>query len=119
MNDNQTSQPHPSPAPSDQLHMVELEELKPHQAGKSALLEDRVSLFSGVKARVSAVVGETQSPIGELLSMKEGAVLKLDRHVDAPIELRVEGRVIARGQLSVLGDQFAVRITEVVGGAKA
>jgi len=108
-----------STARSDQLHMVELEELSSQPVGKSALLQDRVSLFSGVKARVSAVVGETQAPIGELLSLKEGAVLRLDRHVDAPIELRVEGRVIARGQLSVLGDQFAVRITEVVSGAKA
>lgn len=106
-------------ARTDQLHMVELEELSSQPTGKSPLLEDRVSLFSGVKARVSAVVGETHAPIGELLSMKEGAVLKLDRHVDTPIELRVEGRVIARGQLSVLGDQFAVRITEVVSGAKA
>ena len=103
---------------TDQLHMVELEELASQPSGKSALLQDRVSLFSGVKARVTAVVGETHAPIGELLSLKEGAVLKLDRHVDAPIELRVEGRVIARGQLSVLGDQFAVRITEVVSGAK-
>lgn len=104
---------------SDQLHMVDLEELSSQPTGKSALLEDRVSLFSGVKARVSAVVGETHAPIGELLSLKEGAVLRLDRHVDAPIELRVEGRVIARGQLSVLGDQFAVRITEVLSGSKA
>ena len=100
-------------AASNELHMVELQELPIQPAGPN-ILDNRISLFSGVKARVTAVVGETQATVGELLAMKEGAVLRLDRPVDAPIDLRVDGRVVARGQLSVWGDQFAIRVTEVV-----
>lgn len=100
---------------TQQLHMVSLDELDPSARGDGAsVLKERLSLFSSVKAKVSAIVGNAEATVGELVSLKEGAVLTLDREVDAPIDLWVEGRLVARGQLSVVGDQFAVRVTEVV-----
>lgn len=105
--------------PGGHVQMVDLEELAGQPAGDTPVLDNRLSLFGGIKARVTAVVGHAQSSVGDLLALKEGATFKLDRHVDAPIDLIVEGRVIARGQLSVLDDQFAVRVTEVIqAGAK-
>lgn len=100
---------------TQQLHMVSLDELHPPISPEGpALLKERLGLFSSVKAKVSAIVGQAEATVGELVSLKEGAVLTLDREVDAPIDLWVEGRLVARGQLSVVGDQFAVRVTEVV-----
>ena len=101
-------------ATADQVHMVAVDELTeiPKSEGRS-LLGDRLSLFSAVKTKVSAVVGQADATVGELLHLKEGAVLTLDREVDAPIDLWVEGRLVARGRLSVVGDQFAVMVTEV------
>lgn len=109
----------PNPAQGPEVQMVDLEELPSVPVGELPLIENRIGLFSGIKTKVTAVVGYAETSIGELLAMKEGASFKLDRHVDAPIDLIVEGRVVARGQLSVLDDHFAVRVTEVIqAGAK-
>lgn len=66
-----------------------------------------------VKARVDVVVGSAEISVGELLDAKESHVLTLDRALTHPVDLVVEGQVIARGQLVAVDDKFAVRITEL------
>ena len=51
--------------------------------------------------------------VGELLAAKESQVLTLDRSVSQPVDLVLEGHVVARGQLVAVGSQFAVRLTEL------
>ncbi|MFE1574352.1 FliM/FliN family flagellar motor switch protein [Comamonas odontotermitis] len=51
--------------------------------------------------------------MGELLAAKEHQVLVLDRDVEHPVDLILEGQVIARGQLVAVDGQFAVRLTEL------
>jgi flagellar motor switch protein FliN/FliY len=50
--------------------------------------------------------------VAELLEMKQGAVLVLDRAVEAPLDILVDGHVVARGTLVAVGEHFGVRITE-------
>ncbi len=102
----------PMPAPSPALHDVELSELSPSATG-APVLPQRMNLFSSVKASVDIVAGRASSTVGELLSLKEGAVLTLDREVDAPFDIVLDGKVLARGQLIAVGEHFGVRITEV------
>lgn len=66
-----------------------------------------------VKATLEAKVGEVAVTVGELLSAKEHHVLRLDRAVDQAIDLTIEGKVVARGQLVAVDGHFAVRITEL------
>ncbi|MGC7406518.1 FliM/FliN family flagellar motor switch protein [Pandoraea pneumonica] len=66
-----------------------------------------------VKARVDVIVGSVEVSVGELLDAKESHVLTLDRALTHPVDLVVEGQVIARGQLVAVDDRFAVRITEL------
>lgn len=65
-----------------------------------------------VKTQVQACVGVATLTVGELLSAAENQVLMLNRRLDEPIDLLVEGRVVARGQLVAVDDCFAIRITE-------
>jgi len=51
--------------------------------------------------------------VGELLAARENEVLLLDRAVDQPIDLVLEGNVVARGHLVAVDGSFAVRITEL------
>jgi flagellar motor switch protein FliN/FliY len=51
--------------------------------------------------------------VGQLLAAREGQVLALDRSVDAPVDLLLEGKVVARGQLVAIDGSFGVRITEL------
>lgn len=67
----------------------------------------------GVKARLEVCVGQAELTVGELLAAKQGHVLRLDREVDQPVDIRLDGKVVARGLLVAVGDAFAVRMTEL------
>lgn len=66
-----------------------------------------------VKTTLRVCVGSAAITVGELLGAKEHQVLVLDRSVLQPVDLVLEGHVVARGQLVAVGNQFAVRITEL------
>lgn len=67
----------------------------------------------GVKAVVSVCVGHAELTVGELLNAKEQQVVRLDRLVDEPVDIVLQGQVIARGHLVAVGDQFGIRISEL------
>ena len=50
-----------------------------------------------------------------MLQLAVGSVVQLDKQADAPVELRVNGKLIARGEVVVIEDKFGVKITEVLG----
>lgn len=76
------------------------------------LLRD-TSPLRQVKVTLQVRVGEVEMRVGELLDARKEQVLVLDRALDQPIDLVLEGQVVARGQLVALGEHFAVRITEL------
>lgn len=66
-----------------------------------------------IKATLQVCVGEATISVGELLAAKEHQVLRLDRSVEQAVDLTIEGKVVARGQLVAVDGHFAVRITEL------
>jgi flagellar motor switch protein FliN len=90
---------------------IELEPLQ-EPTGDVPLLSGSWPFLNAVKVRVSVRVGEAHTTVGELLDLKQGAVLPLDRLVDESLDILVEGHVVARGVLVAIGDHFGVRITE-------
>jgi len=66
-----------------------------------------------VRAKLTVVVGSAELTIGDLLGAKEHQVIALDRAVEAPVDILLEGHVVARGTLVAVDDRFGVRITEV------
>lgn len=100
-----------------QAQLVELGEM-PASGGQGApLLGDNIRLLDSVPVGVSVVVGHASSTVGAVLGLKEQAVMKIDRAVDAPVDVVVNGNVVARGQLVVVDDHFGVRITEIAAAA--
>src|SRR4051812_19036699 len=67
-----------------------------------------------VQVTVTAELGRTTLPINEILKLGAGAVLELDRAVTEPVDLVVQGVKLARGEVVVVGDRFAIRITEII-----
>lgn len=102
----------PISGPGPLLQDVELSELQPH-APSASVVAPRLGLFAGVKAKIEVRAGHAQSTVGELLALKDGSIFKLDREVDAPFDVLLDGQLIARGQLVAVGDHFGVRVTEV------
>jgi flagellar motor switch protein FliN len=66
-----------------------------------------------IKARIQVCVGEATIPVGALLRAKVNEVITLDRDVDEVVDVLLEGKVIARGQLVAVGNSFGVRLSEL------
>lgn len=99
------------PAPS--IQSIELADAQPAVGSGAPLVHDRLDALKGVKVRVSVVAGHAETSIAQLLELKHGAVLGLDRSIGAGFSLVLEDRVIAVGELVAVGDQFGLRITEL------
>ncbi|GAB2842907.1 hypothetical protein GCM10027277_07750 [Pseudoduganella ginsengisoli] len=93
--------------------VIELPELHPHGGAHPSLLSGNMDVIRNVKVRLTVRVGEAEVSVGELMQMKEEHILKLDATLDMPVDVLLEGNVVARGQLVAVDDNFGVRITEV------
>jgi flagellar motor switch protein FliN/FliY len=71
--------------------------------------------LTDVTVELTVEVGRTRMSLGETMSLGQGSVVTLDRLADKPVDLLVNGRPIARGEVVVIDEQFGLRITEVNG----
>ena len=102
-----------SPPSARIISLGELHGEPAHRTAAPAPILDNANPLHAIRARLRVCVGEAELTVGELLSAKEHQVLVLDRAVDQPVDLMLEGRVVARGQLVALDGYFAMRITEL------
>jgi flagellar motor switch protein FliN/FliY len=82
------------------------------EAGEPLLSPDS-SLFRDVLVTLQARLGTVSMPLADLLALRAGEVLTLDRQMNEPVELFLNDRLVARGEIVSVGDSFAVRIVEV------
>ncbi len=73
-----------------------------------------VELLHGVAMEVTVELGRTRLSVRELLALCPGDVIELDRAAGSPADLLVNGRLIARGEVVVVDEDFALRVTEIV-----
>ncbi|ABL80270.1 MULTISPECIES: flagellar motor switch protein FliN [unclassified Nocardioides] len=73
-----------------------------------------IEMLHGVDMEVTVEIGRARMTVRELLDLAPGAVLELDRAAGSPADLLVNGRLIARGEVVVIDEDFGLRITEIV-----
>lgn len=73
-----------------------------------------LEMLHGVLMEVTVELGRTRLPVHELLTLTPGAVIELDRPAGSPVDLLVNGRLIARGEVVVIDEDFGLRVTEIV-----
>jgi flagellar motor switch protein FliN/FliY len=78
----------------------------------------RLHLLRDVMMGVSVELGRTRMTVRELLSLSPGTIVQLDRAAGSPVDLLVNGTLLARGEVVVVDEEFAVRVTEIVSGAE-
>lgn len=81
-------------------------------------LESSPERLHGVSVPVWAELGRVEMLIGDLLQLGEGSVVRLDRLVGDPVDLVSQGVKLARGEVIVVDECFAIRIREVVSGSE-
>lgn len=95
----------------------ELREEKPRSAQKGPS-KPNLELIMGIPVDVQVVLGGTTMPVANLMKLGRGAVITLDKQIGDPVDIVVNGRVIARGEVIVLEDdssRFGVSLTEIIG----
>jgi flagellar motor switch protein FliN len=83
-----------------------------HEQG-SRIAADLEAVFD-VPVQVSAVLGRARMDVGDLLKLGPGAVLELDRKVGEAIDIYINNRLVARGEVVLVEDKLGVTMTEIV-----
>jgi flagellar motor switch protein FliN/FliY len=74
----------------------------------------RVSMLNDVNLRVKIELGRTRMLVEDVLALGEGSVVELDKLAGDPVDVYVNDRLVARGEVLVLNDNFCVRVSEVL-----
>jgi flagellar motor switch protein FliN/FliY len=80
--------------------------------------EGSLDRLMDVTLSVTVELGRRDMLIQDVLNLGHGSVLELDRDATAPVDVLVNGKVLARGEVVVVGDNFGVRLTSLVDGAE-
>ena len=75
---------------------------------------DNLKLLMGVPLDVTVEIGSAKKKVKEILEFSQGTIIELERQAGAPVDVIVNGHLIARGDVVVIEDNFAVRITEII-----
>lgn len=101
------------------LSQVRVEETMAHPAQFQQLssspgdegISHNIDLLMDVKMPVSIELGRTEMPISEILGLGPGSVVELDKLAGEPVDLLVNNKIVARGEVVVVDENFGVRIT--------
>ncbi|MCH9695715.1 MAG: flagellar motor switch protein FliN [Gammaproteobacteria bacterium] len=88
------------------------------QADDGSRADVNLDLVLDIPVEVSLRVGSTDISIRDLVSLVEGSVVALDRDAGEPMDVLVNGTLIAHGEIVIVDDQYGVRLTDVVSPAE-
>jgi flagellar motor switch protein FliN/FliY len=91
----------------------------PNAAGDTAPSNAHLDLLLDVQLEATIRFGEGQLLLRDVLSASPGAIFELDRELNAPADLLVAGRLMARGEVVVVNGNFGLRITELAANPSA
>lgn len=75
---------------------------------------DNLKLLMGVPLDVTVEIGSAKRKVKDILDFSQGTIIELERQAGAPVDIIVNGNLIAKGDVVVIEDNFAVRITEII-----
>jgi flagellar motor switch protein FliN/FliY len=87
---------------------------KPVVAGVDQAIQANLGLVMDVELSCTLRFGQRQLSLREILDLASGSVVELDRQVDEPVELVLDGRVVARGEAVIIDGNYGMRITQVL-----
>lgn len=93
---------------------VELDELKDTATAMSKEELSRLDSILDIPVTISMEVGRSKINIRNLLQLNQGSVVELDRIAGEPLDVLVNGTLIAHGEVVVVNDKFGIRLTDVI-----
>ncbi|MBL8200136.1 MAG: flagellar motor switch protein FliN [Chromatiales bacterium] len=77
-----------------------------------------IEVILDVPVTLSLEVGRAQMSVGKLLRLNQGSVVELDRNAGEPLDVLVNGALVAHGEIVIVNDKFGIRLTDVLPPAK-
>jgi len=80
------------------------------------------SIIMTIPVDVQIILGSTEMPVSDLMALQKGSTVALNRRIGEPVDVVVNGRKIARGEITVLESdptRFGIRLTEIIAAAKS
>ncbi len=77
-------------------------------------LPSNIGMIVDIPVRVTVELGRTRKSVGEILSFAPGSVIELDKMAGEPVDVLVNGKPIAKGEVVVIDENFGVRVTEIL-----
>ncbi|BBN81115.1 flagellar motor switch protein FliN [Pseudoalteromonas sp. A25] len=94
--------------------VAELDELKDSTANLSPDEKRKLDTILDIPVTISMEVGRSKINIRNLLQLNQGSVVELDRVAGEPLDVLVNGTLIAHGEVVVVNDKFGIRLTDVI-----
>jgi flagellar motor switch protein FliN/FliY len=108
----------PGAAPGQDPSNVTFEEMEAAQREAAEVIGEKsaadLEAVFDVPVRISVVLGRTKMPVADLLKMDVGTVVELDRQVGEAIDIYVNDRLVARGEIVLVEDRLGVTMTEII-----
>ena len=76
--------------------------------------QENIGLIRDVPLEVTVELGRTSKSIAEILEFAPGTIIELDKIAGEPIDVLVNGKFVARGEVVVIEESFGVRVTEII-----
>ena len=98
----------------EEAQAVELDEFSSDAAPLSEEEASKLDAIMDIPVTISMEVGRSFINIRNLLQLNQGSVVELDRVADEPLDVMVNGTLIAHGEVVVVNDKFGIRLTDVI-----
>ncbi|HHQ14002.1 MAG TPA: flagellar motor switch protein FliN, partial [Chromatiales bacterium] len=98
---------------SDEFQAAEFQQVDDSE-GANKTVQPNIEVILDVPVTLSLEVGRTEMSVGNLLRLSQGAVVELDRNAGEPLDVMVNGALVARGEIVVVNDKFGIRLVDIV-----
>ncbi|MFB7894191.1 FliM/FliN family flagellar motor switch protein [Microbacterium sp. NPDC056044] len=88
-------------------------------ASSAGLSERRLHRIAGVEMELTVEIGRTRMAVRDVIDLEPGRIVELDRAAGAPADLKLNGRIIGHGEVVVVDQDYAVRITRILENVEA
>ena len=102
--------------------VLQEEEKRPDAALRAAMSGSNSNIIMSIPVDVQIILGSTEMPVSDLMALQKGSTVALSRRIGEPVDVVVNGRKIARGEITVLESdpsRFGIRLTEIIAAPKS
>ena len=102
--------------------VLQEEEKRPDAGLRAAMSGTNSNIIMSIPVDVQIILGSTEMPVSDLMALQKGSTVALNRRIGEPVDVVVNGRKIARGEITVLESdpsRFGIRLTEIIAASKS